>query len=106
MAIADINNAVATSSSGWMAYSQAQTADVLPTISNLGADGNAYMQIFNIRMGLSGKDSSRTVQLAIWDNSNNFLKATSAFTVAAAPSATLTAYKNLTSPLFNKQNSY
>lgn len=105
MTIATINNAVATSSSGWMAYSQAQTADVLPTISTLGADGNAYMQIISMRIGLSGKDTSRTVQLAIWDNSNNFLKATSPFTVAAAPSAALTAYKDLTSPLLINRTS-
>lgn len=105
MATEKINNAVATSSSGWMAYSQAQTADVLPTISVLGADGNAYMQIISMRLGLSGKDASRTVQLAIWDNSNGFLKATSPFTVAAASSASLTAYKDLTSPLLINRTS-
>jgi hypothetical protein len=99
MAIETINNAVATSSSGWMAYSQAQTTDVLPTSINLGANGKKYIQIVNLRLGLSGKDASRTVQLAIWDDSNGFLKATSPFTVAAASSASLTAYKDLTSPL-------
>jgi hypothetical protein len=99
MATEKINNAVATSSIGWMAYSQAQTADVLPTVAAVGADGNAYMQIVSMRLGLAGKDTSATVQLAIWNNANGFLKATSPFTIAANPNASLTAYKDLTSPL-------
>jgi Fibronectin type III domain len=99
MTNASINAAVSTSSSGWVGWSQVACNVALPTITTLGADGVAYMQIYQMRMGLSGKDASRTVQLAIWNTSNSRLANTANFTVAAATSAGQTFYQALTTPL-------
>ncbi len=106
MTVASINDAVATHSTGFMGYSQAACTVALPTLSSTYNDpnGNGYFYIYNMRMGLSGKDASRTVALAIWNTSNTILKETASFTVAAASSASLTAYKSLTSNLLIKRN--
>lgn len=101
-----INSAVSTNAtSSTLNISQVACDVALPSVSNLGADGNAYMQITNMRLGLSGKSASRTVRLAIWDTSDNHLQRTDAFTVEAAPSASLTSYQNLNTALLVNRTS-
>lgn len=101
-----INAAVSTNAGSSTSNISQVACDVaLPSISNLGADGNAYMQLTSMRLGLSGKSASRTVRLAIWDTSDNHLQRTDAFTVEAAPSASLTAYQNLNAALLVNRTS-
>jgi len=100
-----INNAVSTNASYSATVSQVACDVSLPTISNVGANGNAYMQVINMRLGLSGKTASRTVRLAVWGTADNLLESTGAFTVEAAPSASLTAYQNLSAPLLINRTS-
>lgn len=106
MTVASINDAVATHSTGFMGYSQAACTVALPTLATTYNDpnGNGYFYIYNMRMGLSGKDASRTVRLAIWSTANAVLKETASFTVAAASSASLTAYQDFSSSLLIKRN--
>jgi hypothetical protein len=101
-----INNAVATNSTYSTSNISQVASDVaLPSISNLAANGNAYMQITSMRLGLGGNGASRSVRLGIWDTSNNALEKTNTFTVGASPSASLTAYQNLNAPLLINRTS-
>lgn len=103
--MASINSASATASTHYMGWSQAACNVALPTVSNTASDGNAYLQIENIRMGLAGRGAARTVAIAIWNTSNTLLKATGNFSVAADTGASLTTYKALTSPLLINRSS-
>lgn len=99
-----INNASATSSTTWVGWSQTACDVALPSVTATNPSGVAYMQIYRMRLGLSGKDASRTVQMGIWNTSNSKLANTASFTVAAASSASLTAYQNLASNLLINRN--
>jgi len=88
-----INNAVATSNSGLSTMSQVQCNVALPSVSNLASNGNAYMQIYQMQLGIGGNGASRTVALGIWNSSASAIAATAPFSVAAG-SATLTGNKS------------
>jgi hypothetical protein len=101
-----INNAVATNSTYSTSNISQVASDVaLPSISNLGANGNAYMQIISMRLGISGRSASRTVRLGVWNTADTPIGTTNAFTVEAAPNASLTAYQNLNPPLLIDRSS-
>jgi hypothetical protein len=100
-----INGAVSTSSAGYVGWSQVACNVALPSVSVVGANGNAYMQITQMRLGLSGRSASRTVQLVVWNTSNAKLANTASFTVAAATSASQTAYQALSSALLVNRTS-
>jgi len=101
-----INSAVSTNSTLSTSNISQVACDVaLPSVANLGANGNAYMQLISMRLGLSGRTSSRTVRLGVWDTADSALEKTNAFTVEAAPSASLTAYQNLSTPLLINRTS-
>lgn len=100
-----MNGAVSTSSAGYVGWSQVACNIALPSVSVVGANGNAYMQLTQMRLGISGRSASRTVQLVVWNTSNSKLANTASFTVAAATSASQTAYQALSSPLLVNRTS-
>jgi len=98
-----INGAVATYGTGYSVMSQVRCSLALPTVSNLASDGNAYMQIYQMQLGVSGNGASRTISLGLCNSSNSAIASTSSFTVAAAGSATLTGNKTFfASALINR----
>lgn len=98
-----INGAVATYGTGYSVMSQVRCSLALPTVSALASDGNAYMQIYQMQLGVSGNGASRTIALGLWNSSNSAIAATAPFTVAAASSATLTGNKSFyASALINR----
>jgi hypothetical protein len=94
-----INEAVSTRVHSAAFQQTSGTIDV-SQVGNLDPSGERYILLSKIRLAVSGKDSSRTIALGIWDSELSLLGRTDNFTIPASTSAPRTAYKNLQSPLF------
>ena len=81
----------------WAAYQQTSCTMSVSALGNANPSGTKYISVYQMRMGVSGRDASRTIALGLWSSGLSLLARTDNFTVAASTSAPQTSYKDLQS---------
>jgi titin len=94
-----INNAIPTDSLSWTEQRQLSCSVDVDGIGTVAQDGNKYIQISGMGLGLSGRGAPRTVALGLWDSDLSLLANTANFSISASSSARLTEVQPLLSPL-------
>jgi hypothetical protein len=94
-----INNATPVDSLSWTEQRQISCSVDVDELGTVAEDGNKYIQISGMSLGLSGRGAPRTVSLGLWDPDLFLLANTANFSIAASSSARLTETQPLLSPL-------
>jgi hypothetical protein len=98
-----INGAVSTRVQS-SSFQQTSSTFSVSSLGNPDPSGAKYILAKQIRMAVSGKGSSRTIALGLWDSELNLLGRTNNFTVAASTYALRTRYNNFQSPFLIDTN--
>lgn len=99
MTILLINDATPADSLSWTEQRQLSCLVDVDGIGAVAEDGNKYIQISSMSLGLSGRGAPRTVSLGLWDSDLSLAANTANFSIAASSSARLTETQPLLSPL-------
>lgn len=94
-----INNATPVDSLSWTEQRQILCSVDVDGVGAVAQDGNKYISVTGLNLGLSGRGASRTVSLGLWESDLSLSANTADFSVSASSSARLTGVQPLVSPL-------
>jgi hypothetical protein len=94
-----INNATPIDNLSWTEQRQVISKVDVDGVGNVAEDGNSYIQVTGVSIGVSGRNAPRTVALGIWDSSLSLIANTANFSISASTSARPTEIQTLESPL-------
>jgi hypothetical protein len=94
-----INNATPVDSLSWTEQRQISCSVDVDGVGTVAEDGNKYISVTGLNLGISGRGASRTVSLGLWESDLSLAANTADFSVSASSSARLTGVQPLVSPL-------